>query len=110
VVFDQPGEYRLTAAVDAAPDDVVDRYVTVTRPRQELIDPQADPTAMATLAGRERALAPAAWATLIEAIPDGVRRPVEPATRPLWSLWPTAVVLAMLLMIEWTVRKKYNMT
>ncbi len=110
VRLEKAGDFELKGPAGVADEDVAGRFITVSRPREEFARPQANPAALAALAGPENQLRLADADTLPGRIPPSARAVVRQRSADLWTRWPALAVLALLLCTEWALRKRYNMT
>ncbi len=109
----EPGEYRFTASAAVAGREIgQDEGHFVVEPYTlESVDMRANPELLAEMARVSGgvALPLQHWAELLEHMPLQRRVQRERAVYSLWPLsWSLAVVL-VLLVLEWTLRKRYGM-
>jgi len=91
-------------------EDVAPRRIEVRLPQEEFRRPEADWTAMRQLADEDaRFLTIADVGKLPALIPPGKAMSTSEVPRPIWNTLPALLLIGLLLLAEWAVRKAYNM-
>jgi hypothetical protein len=105
------GRYELSVREALAPRDrVTVRAIAVERPRAEFRRTEASPLTLARIVSRpEYLLQPAEMERLDEMIPTGRLQAVDRRDFPLWDTPAMLILLAVLLGVEWFIRKRVNM-
>ena len=102
-----PGE---GTASDWTEEDVAARRIEIRLPQEEFRRPEADWQAMRQLADEDaRFLRIAEIGKLAALVPPGKATSTSEVPRPIWNTLPALLVVGLLLLAEWAVRKVYNM-
>ncbi len=116
LLADRTGRFDLVPLADGegntdwVEEDVAPRRIEIELPQAELQRPEADYETLALLAGDpRRALMIHQFDTLSERIPDQPQRRVTESMHLLWNTMSALLLLGVLLLTEWTVRKVHNM-
>jgi hypothetical protein len=114
--LDSVGSYELDVksddkgASDWTPDDVATRGINVRLSQAEFWRPEADFDAMRSLATTENGfLRLHEVDALADRIPEGKTLAVIENLHPLWSTKFTLILIGILFLLEWTLRKWFNM-
>ncbi|MEI7834818.1 MAG: hypothetical protein WCK05_00230 [Planctomycetota bacterium] len=104
------GTFKLTAMrSDPLGEKIVEtKRVVIKPPDAEVLRPEADPGAMARIAG-PNALTGAEAARLAERIPPGRVVSMHDETYSLWDSYAMLGAIVALLTAEWILRKRHNM-
>jgi hypothetical protein len=106
------GTFELTALKGdpLAKDKVQTKVIRVELPKAEAARTESDRATMETIAtGPENFLRIDQIGRLAELIPSDRKTAVRQVPKELWSSNLTLLLMALLLAVEWIVRKKYNM-
>jgi hypothetical protein len=114
--LDRVGAYDLDVksddkgAADWTPEDVATRGINVRLSQVEFWRPESDFDAMRSLASVENGfLRLHEVDALADRIPEGKTLAVNETLHPLWSTKFMLILIGMLFLLEWTLRKWFNM-
>ena len=113
---DRVGLFELDAVgdedgqADWMPEDVAIRRIEISLPQEEFRQPEANREVLRELAGSpERFVVLADIESLAARIPPGVSRVATEVTHTIWNTKLMLLLLGLLLLVEWTLRKVFHM-
>jgi hypothetical protein len=113
---DRTGMFELDAKADAegrtdwTAEDVALRRIEIRLPKEEFNRPEANADTLKELAGSpERFVTLAAVDSLVEKIPPAKVTVVSEVTHTIWNTMGMLVLLGVLLLTEWVLRKLWHM-
>jgi hypothetical protein len=111
IVASRTGTFELTAADDEIdPSQVAGKQIVIELPQAESQRTEANRRAMEKLASKEEYLLGIEEVEqLADLIPPGQLEAVEYERHTLWDTTPVWVLIAVLLAVEWFLRKRNNM-
>ena len=112
LTLDRTGTFDLTALRDDpdAADKVDGKRIVVELPRAESLRSEADAQRMRAIASRGEYFLPLAQADRLgQIVPVGRLTAINDVPRELWDTKLALLALTLLLVVEWVLRKKYNM-
>ena len=99
-----------TGEAPAAPDDVASKRIVIELPQAEARRRESDPHIMKTVASRDGNFLQAGEVDkLADLIPPGRLKTAHEVPHDLWDCPLALIAIVFLLIVEWIVRKKYNM-